>query len=451
MAGRPSSRPSSRPGGVVGNAAGGPFAGAALSMGVGGPSKPATPAAGGAGYGGSQPIHTGGAVSPARTSSMSAMASSNGIMGGAGGVAATTSPKEATYTFVVEWNDIQASLVRKYNLYYYALDDTIEMFDLKARRTFLKRTAYPSIHLDDLYIGAQVTIYSRPIKILGYADEFTAARLASTKSRTLALVVPEAISQVGLIIDTINKSRFIIGRMRMVQLTAQQAATFFNDGRVTERANNLSRGPVVALEVIGSGVGQALKDLAASDEKSGLAGVYLSPNDRQAEAELAFLLDNANIGSTAQFASCTTCVIKPHAVLAGYTGRIIDAIMSDGKYQITALQQFTLDRAAAEELLEVYKGVIPEYGAMVEHYTSGPCIALELRGDDAVVQSFREMCGPSDPEIARHIRPNTLRAAFGKNKVKNALHCTDLPEDGPLESEYFFSILQKQAVVSIKA
>jgi nucleoside diphosphate kinase len=43
------------------------------------------------------------------------------------------------------------------------------------------------------------------------------------------------------------------------------------------------------------------------------------------------------------------------------------------------------------------------------------------------------MCGPSDPEIARHIRPNTLRAAFGKDKVKNAVHCTDLPEDGPLE------------------
>jgi nucleoside-diphosphate kinase len=107
-----------------------------------------------------------------------------------------------------------------------------------------------------------VTIYSRPIKILGYADDFTASRLASTKSRTLALIVPEAISQVGLIIDTINKNRFIIGRLRMVQLTAQQAATFFNDRVVTERAASLAKGPIVALEVIGSGVNQALKDLA---------------------------------------------------------------------------------------------------------------------------------------------------------------------------------------------
>lgn len=36
-------------------------------------------------------------------------------------------------------------------------------------------------------------------------------------------------------------------------------------------------------------------------------------------------------------------------------------------------------------------------------------------------------------EISRHLRPNTLRALYGKDKVKNAIHCTDLPEDGVLE------------------
>lgn len=36
-------------------------------------------------------------------------------------------------------------------------------------------------------------------------------------------------------------------------------------------------------------------------------------------------------------------------------------------------------------------------------------------------------------EISRHLRPNTLRALYGKDKVKNAVHCTDLPEDGVLE------------------
>lgn len=58
------------------------------------------------------------------------------------------------------------------------------------------------------------------------------------------------------------------------------------------------------------------------------------------------------------------------------------------------------------------------------------------------VKSFRDLCGPHDPEIARTLRPNTLRAKFGIDRVKNAIHCTDLPEDGILEVEYFFNILQ---------
>jgi len=79
---------------------------------------------------------------------------------------------------------------------------------------------------------------------------------------------------------------------------------------------------------------------------------------------------------------------------------------------------------------------------MVTELTSGPCIAMEIRAQDAP-RVCRELVGPADPEIARHLRPNTLRALFGKDKVKNAVHCTDLPEDGLLEVEYFFKILER--------
>ncbi len=59
------------------------------------------------------------------------------------------------------------------------------------------------------------------------------------------------------------------------------------------------------------------------------------------------------------------------------------------------------------------------------------------------VLSPRELCGAHDPEIASHLQPDSLRARFGKTKVNNAVHCTDLPEDGPLEVDYFFGILQQ--------
>jgi len=47
-----------------------------------------------------------------------------------------------------------------------------------------------------------------------------------------------------------------------------------------------------------------------------------------------------------------------------------------------------------------------------------------------------------DPEIAKNFRPNTLRGRFGCDRVKNAVHCTDLPEDGVIESSYFFQMQQ---------
>ena len=36
---------------------------------------------------------------------------------------------------------------------------------------------------------------------------------------------------------------------------------------------------------------------------------------------------------------------------------------------------------------------------------------------------------------------HSLRALYGTSKVKNAVHCTDLPEDGALEVDYFFSLI----------
>ena len=40
---------------------------------------------------------------------------------------------------------------------------------------------------------------------------------------------------------------------------------------------------------------------------------------------------------------------------------------------------FNLDKPSAEEFLEVYKTLIPEYPEMVSEMTMGPCIAMEIR------------------------------------------------------------------------
>ena len=77
---------------------------------------------------------------------------------------------------------------------------------------------------------------------------------------------------------------------------------------------------------------------------------------------------------------------------------------------------------------------------VLKYMSSAPCIALEVRGDE-IVRRFRDFCGPFDVQVARVLRPGTLRAIHGKNTLWNAVHCTDCPEDGVLECQYFFTAL----------
>merc|ERR1712159_216244 len=105
------------------------------------------------------------------------------------------------------------------------------------------------------------------------------------------------------------------------------------------------------------------------------------------------------------------------------------------------------ERANAEEFYEIYKEVVQEYDMMVSELTSGPCIALEvvpMGGSDvgeAVSRFKSEVAGPRDPVIAKDLDPHTLRALYGQDKVKNCVHCTDLPDDSNLELSYCFQIL----------
>ncbi|GBP40003.1 Nucleoside diphosphate kinase 7 [Eumeta japonica] len=146
---------------------------------------------------------------------------------------------------------------------------------------------------------------------------------------------------------------------------------------------------------------------------------------------------------TATLSNSTLCIIKPHIVRDGTFGKVMSAI-DEGGFDVTACNMLIVDSVNAAEFYEVYKGIVTEYQGMVEELSSGACIAMEVTAKDKNVNSaieFRKLVGPPDPEIARLLRPHTLRAKFGKTKVQNAVHCSDLAEDGLLEVEYFFKIL----------
>lgn len=59
--------------------------------------------------------------------------------------------------------------------------------------------------------------------------------------------------------------------------------------------------------------------------------------------------------------NCTCCVIKPHAVIDGNLGAIIEHIATSGKFYVSAMAMFSLNITNAEEFYEVYDGILPTY------------------------------------------------------------------------------------------
>ena len=368
------------------------------------------------------------------------------------------------YAFIAEWYDPNASLIRRYQLHYYTVDCTVEMYDFKNRRLFLKRSKCEHVKLKDLFIGAILNIHSRQLKIVDFGDEFTTKKLKTKKEKTLGIIKPDCLAKMGEIFDRIACEGFVLCQAKMVQLSLKEAMEFYAEHErkpfFDRLVSFITEGPIVAFEIAGDNALQRWKEIlgptnpadARQEAPTSIRAQFGTANPRNAchgsdsessakrEAEF-FFGAKSNRKNTAKFGNCTLAIIKPHAVLDGQSGRIITEITNPSLgLQISGLQLHYMEKANTEEFYEVYKGVVSEYSSMVEELTSGPCIAMEITGDNAHAV-FREFVGPADPEIARHLRPHTLRSKFGQDKIKNAVHCTDLPDDAILEVEYFFKIL----------
>jgi hypothetical protein len=57
----------------------------------------------------------------------------------------------------------------------------ITQHDMKNHKVFLKKIKYPAITTQDLYLGNVLTCYGRQLKIINFADDFTAKHLLKDK------------------------------------------------------------------------------------------------------------------------------------------------------------------------------------------------------------------------------------------------------------------------------
>ena len=128
----------------------------------------------------------------------------------------------------------------------------------------------------------------------------------------------------------------------------------------------------------------------------------------------------------------TFAIIKPDAVKARYTGRIIQRIEEAG-FTIRAMQMRSLSAKEAEGFYAVHRGR-PFFASLTKFMSSGRVIVLALEADDAI-RRWRTLMGATDPAKAD---AGTLRKEFGASIENNATHGSDAPETAAFELGYFF-------------
>jgi nucleoside-diphosphate kinase len=137
-----------------------------------------------------------------------------------------------------------------------------------------------------------------------------------------------------------------------------------------------------------------------------------------------------------QAGNLTLAIIKPDAVAAGDTGKIIDRIIGGG-FRIRALKLIHQTRRQAEGFYEVHRGK-PFYESLTEFMSSAPCVVMVLEKEGAV-KAWRDLMGATDPGKADQ---GTIRKEFGSSVGENATHGSDSDENAAIEIAYFFSRLE---------
>lgn len=129
----------------------------------------------------------------------------------------------------------------------------------------------------------------------------------------------------------------------------------------------------------------------------------------------------------------TLAVIKPDAFTRA--DAIVATIKQHG-FAVAEREVITLTEARAGEFYAEHKER-PFYSDLVAFMSSGPCIAMVLRKDNAIAE-WRALMGPTDSAAARDTEPESIRARFGTDGFKNATHGSDSATSAAREISFFF-------------
>lgn len=128
----------------------------------------------------------------------------------------------------------------------------------------------------------------------------------------------------------------------------------------------------------------------------------------------------------------TFVMVKPDGVRRRLVGEVIGRLERKG-LKLERMRMLTISDALAGRHYAEHAEK-PFFGELVAFITSGPAVAMEWSGPEAV-SIVRTLMGPTNPAAAP---PGTLRGDFGTIITENIVHGSDSPASAERELGLFF-------------
>ncbi len=128
----------------------------------------------------------------------------------------------------------------------------------------------------------------------------------------------------------------------------------------------------------------------------------------------------------------TFFMIKPDGVQRNLVGEIISRVESKG-FAITKIKMMTIPKELAEQHYGEHKDK-PFFNDLVSFITSGPVVAMQVEGENVVLQ-IRNLMGATNPSEST---PGSIRGDLATELDKNVVHGSDSDESAERELNLFF-------------
>ncbi|XP_051708860.2 thioredoxin domain-containing protein 3 [Oryctolagus cuniculus] len=250
--------------------------------------------------------------------------------------------------------------------------------------------------------------------------------------RTLALLRPNLFQQrKDDVLSIIKDEGFKILMERQIVLSEREAQTlckgYENEEYFEQLIEYMTSGPSLALVLLRDSGLQYWKQLLGPKTVQEANEYY--PDSLCAQFAMGSLPINQLYGSDSTEVAereieyffpvqSTLALIKPH-VTREQREEILKIIKEAG-FAFTQMKEMLLTPEYADKIYFKITGK-DFYKDVLEALSEGPSLVMVLTKWNAI-GDWRRLMGPTDPEEATLLSPNSIRAQFGISKLKNAVH-----------------------------